>query len=309
MKRSDLVSGAGSLLFGTQKLFVKEDIKVTPKVDTFNPQIATHGKGAPRFDDGYFEISGTPTGRITQAIVDLLFPAAFANPVQGMKLFPSADVALKVHGMDGKALTFPNAAVSKPPELLLSPGGTVFGELTLTALVKDDTARDAAGALYVISTEAWSEAFNDDDIICVPYSALYDSVAIPTKDGFKISIDISVDPIKNDEVGTMDFFIDEVTVKASCTPIGWNVDDLLGGLPLDGIKRGASLREGKDLVITGGAGGLVLSLYDAIVQDAPIQYAPKSTRADTVQFVSTRKLEGVAPNQTIGSLYALTIAV
>ncbi len=305
--RTNLVSGPGSLLLGTQKFFAKEGISVKPVVETFQPEISSHGKGAPRIQDAHFETTFTPSGKINADLIAALFPAGLANPVPGTALLGSSDVALKVHGVDGTAVTFPNSVITGLPDLLLSPDKTAIGEVTITSLIKKTTARGTTGSLYSSESEAWSETFDDDDIVCVPYTATYNSADLPTKEGWNCTFELELDAVPCSGVGIVQYLIKGVTAKASCIPLGWSVATLLGAQNLDGLAIGASMRQSKNLVITGAAGGLSLTLYDAVAEDAPMRWMPLDTRADTVTFTSAREISGTAPDTTLGAVYALSV--
>ena len=308
VSRSSLLSGPGSLLFGSNKYFSKEAINASVKLETFQPEIATHGKGAQRISDATCEIKFTPTGRITAAILADLWPAAFRTPVVGTRVFPAADVALLIHGVDGSQLTFPNAAITNMPELVLSPSATAIGEATFAALIKDDTERVTAGSMFATATAAWSETFTDADIVCVPYSGVWGTTVLSTKDGFKVSFSVETEAVVVDGVGTVDYRLKSVTATASCTPLDWSAADLMAAIRPEGLALGSTLRQSKNLVITGAAGGLICTLYDAVISEGSANWHPTDPRSGDVSFVSSRDLTGVAPATTLGAVFALAIA-
>ena len=178
-------------------------------------------------------------------------------PVVGSRVFPAADVPLLIHGMDNSQLTFANAAVTGMPELTLSPAATAIGEATFTALIKDNTERSAVGSMYTTATLAWTEVFDDNDIVCVPYSAAWGAVALPTKEGWKVAFELETEAVVVDGVGTVDYRLKGVTATATCTPLDWSAADLLTAVRPEGLALGSSLRQSKDLVITGAKGGLI----------------------------------------------------
>ena len=55
--------------------------------------------------------------------------------------------------------------------------------------------------MFTTSTAAWSEPFSDSDIICVPYAGGVGAVNLPTKDGFKVSFGIEMEPVVVDGIG------------------------------------------------------------------------------------------------------------
>lgn len=310
VSRSSLQRGPGSLMYGASlKLFSQEDINAAVKIETWRPKVSTHGEGAPRISDATGEISFTPTGRITSAIIAALYPAGFRNPVVGARVFPSTDTALLIHGVDQAKLSFPNAALTKMPDLTLSPKGTAFGEAMFTALIKDATARETAGAFYTVPTAAaWAETFTDAEIIAVPYAGVWGSTAIPNEEGWKVSFDIAMEAIKVDGIGTVDYSITGVTAKATCKPSTMSAAALMAALRPEGLMLGSSLRQGSNLVITGLSGGLVVTLYDAVMTEGPAVWGASASRSGEVTFEASRQLTGESPSTTMGAVFDITIA-
>jgi hypothetical protein len=309
VSRSALQRGPGSLTYGGLALLSAEDITASVKLETWRPKISTHGEGAPRVADATAEISFTPTGRITAAIVAALFPAGFRSPVVGARAFPAADVPLLIHGVDGAKHQFANAAPTKMPDLALSPKGTAFGEAMFTALVADNTPPETAGAFWSTpDAEAWSKPFSDSDIIAVPYTGSWGGgPPIHTEEGWKVTFEVGLEPVKVDGVGTVDFEVTNVTVKATCRPVAMTAAQLAAALRPEGLVRGSSLRQGKDLVITGLSGGLTVTLYDAVMTEGPAVWGANASRAGEVTFEASRQLVGSAPSTTLGPVFDIGI--
>jgi len=308
--RSSLQRGPGSLTYdGTLKIFSAEDINAAVTLDTWRPKVSTHGEGAPRLSDARAEITFTPAGRITADLVAGLYPAGFRNPVIGARVFPAADKALLIHGTDGVKHQFPNAALTKMPDLTLSPRGTAFGEAAFTALIKDNTARSAAGAFYTTPQAAtWAETFNDAQIIAVPYAGVWGSTAIATEEGWKIAFELALNPIVVDGIGTVDYEVGGVGVKATCKPSAMSAAALTAALRPEGLELGSSMRQSQNLVITGLSGGLVVTLYDAVMTAGPAVWGANAPRAGEVTFEASRVLTGEGASTTMGAVFAVSIA-
>lgn len=307
IQRSSLRSGPGSLTYDTLELHCKEDIKCSVKNETMRPKFAVFGEGGPRLVDSTCEIGFTPPGRITLAIINMLFPAAFRNPVMGSRIFPAADVALTILGVDGNKLTFPNAALTGVPELILTPSETAFGEATFTALIKDNTERVTPGSMYTAATAAWAGTLDDADVIMVPYDGVWNGLSIPTQNGFKVKCEIETQAVKVDGIGTVDMILTGVSWSASCVPVGWSAADLLSAVRPEGLNIGAPLRQGRNLTITGLAGGLTVTLYDAAIIEGGARWHVSDPRCDEITFVASREIAGIAPGTTIGKLAEIAI--
>lgn len=308
IQRSTLHRGPGNLTYDSLTLFSQEDITAAIEIETWRPKISTHGEGAPRIADARGQITFTPAGRITPEIIAALFPAGFRNPTIGARVFPAADKPLSIHGVDGAKLDFVSAALTKMPGLTLSPKGTAFGEAGFTALIGDNKERSAAGSFYTTASAAWSGAFSDAAIIAVPYSGVWGDTAIHTEEGWKIDLEAQIEPIVVDGIGTVDYELTGVTARATCRPVDMTAASLAAALRPEGLNLGTSLRQSKNLVITGLAGGLVVTLYDAVMTAAPAVWGATASRAGEITFEASRKLDGSGTSGTLGAVFEIAIA-
>jgi len=308
--RATLQRGPGSLLYGAAlKMFSQEDITASVKPETWRAKVSTHGETAPRLSDVIGEVTFTPTGRISTDLIAGLYPAGFRNPTVGARVFPASDTALLIHGIDQSKLQFTNAALTKMPDLTLSPKATAFGQATYTALIKDNTPRETVGSFYTTPTAAaWAETFDDDDIVAVPYAGAWNSISILTEDGWKVSFEVQMQPVYVDGIGTVDYEITGVTARATCKPVNMTAAVLMTQLRPEGLALGSSLRQTKNLVITGTLGGLIVTLYDAALMEAPAVWSPGQPRAGEIGFEASRVLTGVSPNTTMGAVFEIAIA-
>ena len=308
MQRSELVRGAGSLLYGNTKLFSKEEINAGIDIETWRPNVATHGEDAPRISNATGEIKFTPVGRLTQAILDLLYPSKFQTPLPGMRLFPNADVVLTIHGMDGKKVTFKSACPSAMPDLTLSPKKTAIGESTFKAVIANGAAREDAGSFYEETEEAWAETFDPTTIITCPYRAKWGMTELFSKEGFNIKFEVSLEEIIVDGIGTIDYQVKSVAATCSFAPVNMTVAQLMAAMKPEGIALGSSLRQGKNLRICATvAGGLAVTLFDAAVDNGGAQWKTDDSRIGEITFRASRELVG-AP-ASLGKLFEILLVV
>lgn len=309
IQRSAILTGPGTLKYGTQPtIFSQENIEAVLNLETWRPQISTHGQGAPRLSDAVAEITFTPAGQISADILAALYPAAFRNPSVGTRIFPATDTVLLVHGIDKSKLTFASAALTKMPDLVLSPKATAFGQAAYTALIKDNTARTAIGAFYSSTTGDWSETFDEALVAAVPYSAAWNSLDIPTEDGWRVTFEVQMEPIYIDGIGTVDYRLTGVTVRATCTPAGIEAGDLLAEMRPEGLALGATLRQTEDLVITGETGGLIVTLKDAALLTGSSRWGNNVLRAGEIGFEASRAITGESPAQTLGAVFDISVS-
>jgi hypothetical protein len=123
-----------------------------------------------------------------------------------------------------------------------------------------------------------------------------------------VEFDVGMSPIAVDGIGTVDYQVDSVTAKASCKPVALSAAELMTILRPEGLILGASLRQTKNLVITGLAGGLVVTLYDAALLEGPASWGNQSGRVGEITFEASRQLTGTAPSTTMGAVFAVSIA-
>lgn len=304
IQRQSVIDGPGTVTFGALKLHAEEGIDAKVKLDTYRPTVATHGETAPRLRDATGEITFKPSGRITQAIIDALYPAALRNPTINASMHGTTDTATVIHSTAGKQVTFVNTALGGLPELTLSPSSTALGALTLNALIGNGVARTAVGSFYTKADAAWGEVFPESEIITVPYTGVWNGTTYYTEAGWKVAFDLKLNPRYVSGQGTIDNKFANLTVRASTTPVNVTAGDLLDALRPEQLALGANMRRGENLVITGATGGLIVTLYDATLIEGPCQWGPTRLRAGEIGFEASRQISG----GDLGAIFAITIA-
>ena len=78
-----------------------------------------------------------------------------------------------------------------------------------------------------------------------------------------------------------------VTVRASCTPVGKSLAEVLAMLPY-ALGRGASLAPSTDLTIAGPAGSLSVVLKNARAVTGPVSWGSGTLRAGQLGFIANR---------------------
>jgi hypothetical protein len=304
LTRQSVVDGPGTVTFGSLKLHAQEGISAPITLDRWRTKISTHGEGGLRLRDATGEIKFKPTGRITAGILSALYPAALRNPVINSSLHGSGDTAGIVHSTAGTKVTFKSVGLAALPELILTPQETVMGDVTLSALIGNGLDRTASDSFMVVESAAWSELFPESEIVTVPYSGAWNDITIHTEKGWRVTFDLQRETRYVDGVGTIDHKFKNLIVRASCQPVNLDEDDLFGNLRPQGLALGASMRRSKNLVITGAAGGLVVTLYDATLVEGPCQWGPNTLRPGELGFEASRLISG----GTLAALFDITIA-
>ncbi|MGN0832589.1 MAG: hypothetical protein ACI4RD_02925 [Kiritimatiellia bacterium] len=284
--RQSIVRGPGTVTYNSVRIFDRDGI--TAELDSATQEIGSSisGKLDTIKTDQVGKVTLTPVGNLSQELLDVLFPAWLRTPVIGRSVFGAADVPLAVSSRAGRRVTFLNAALTKCPELLLSPVKTAFGPVEFTALVANGKLATDADSLYAEAAADYADGEPPrTGLSGFHYVGQLGDLAIPdTVDGWTVSVEPQLNPVGTDSQGTVDYTLGGVNVTAKCRPIGLSEDQVLGALPvLRG--RGASMAGESDLVIRS-AGGLVVTLRKATAVTGPLQWGSTQLRAGELGFTA-----------------------
>ena len=288
LARTAIFDGPGSLLLGTQALYAKDNIVSTPNVAPWRPMISTHGQGKPRRADGLASTVFTPGGIIDAGTIAALFPAWCLTVAPNTSIFGAADVACKIHGLDGNWVQFTSSAIEQPPELILDPRETAFGQCTIGHVIGSGLDRADAGSLFTTGTTTYDGAVDDADIIAVPYVALLDDVPLYTDGAWRITCEVDLSPRYINSIGTVDKKVGGVIWRARATLANLDYADLLGYVGIEEHALGSVCEAGEDfdLTITGAAGGIAVTLYGVSIVEGPAQWGATELRSGEVGFES-----------------------
>lgn len=300
--RQSIVRGPGTVSFASAKLFDSSGITATVESSTQDVPSSLSGTLDTIKTDQLARITLTPVGNLSEAILAVLYPAAFRTPSVGSSLLGAADSPLAISSRAGTRVTFAAAALTKCPDLVLSPVKTALGQAEFTALLPNGKLPDDKSArLYAVAAQAYADGEPPrTGLTGRHYSATLGDLAIPdTLDGWTVSVEPQLEPVTTDSQGTIDYTLSGVKVTARCTPLGLSEAQLLAALPaLSG--RGASLAGDDDLVITA-AGGLTVTLRCASLVSGPLNWGASALRAGELGFTAN-----VRPSD--GSLFDVALA-
>ena len=284
--RQSIVRGPGTVNFNSVKFFDQSGI--TAELDSSTQDIGSSisGKLDTIKTDQVGKISLTPVGNLSQALLDVFFPSYFKTPVIGQSIFGSTDVPLHVTSRAGRKVSFLCAALTKCPELLLSPVKTAFGPIEFTALLANGKLPTDSNSLFTEAAATYSDGEPPrDGLSGFHYTGTLGSLVIPdTVDGWTVAVEPQLEAVTTDSQGTIDYTLGGVNVTAKCTPLGLSEAQILGALPvLRG--RGASMAGTNDLVIESD-GGLIVTLKKATVVTGPLQWGTTQLRAGELGFTA-----------------------
>lgn len=284
--RQSIIRGPGSVTFGGVTFFDASGISA--EIDSATAEIPSSiaGKLDTIKTDQTGKVALTPVGNLSEDLIAVLYPDWLQTPAIGRSVLGSTDAPLVVHSKAGQKLTFLAAAVSKCPDLLLSPVKTAFGSMEFAALLANGKAPTDANSLYKIEAATYGLGEPPrSGLSGYHYTGTFGSLSIPdTVDGWTVLFDMQLDPVATDSQGTIDYTLGGVTVTARCTPLGLTESQILAALPvLQG--RGSSLASANDLVIAA-TGGLTVTLKKAALVTGPLQWGTTTLRAGELGFTA-----------------------
>lgn len=299
--RQSIIRGPGTVTFGGVAIHDSSGIDASIESSTADISASVSGRIDTIKTDQVGRITLTPAGGITSALLSALFPSHVTTPAPGTSLFGSADSPLVISSKAGTKVTFAAAALTKCPELVLSPVKTAFGQMEFTALVGNGKLPSEANAFYSVASAAYSGGSpSTAKMSGFHYVGKFGDLTISdTLDGWKVTPELQLEPVTTDSQGTVDYTLSGVTVRASCTPLGLTESQILAALPV-GKGRGASLTTSSDLVISS-TGGLAVTLKCASLVTGPIRWGASTLRAGEIGFVANVAASGALFSVALGS--------
>jgi hypothetical protein len=292
--RTTIAKGPGLATLGTTAFHDKDGIVSELVTETEKQPSSIYGELSTRITDQMGKTTLTPVGLVTEGILAKLYPAAYKTPVPGTSVFGATDEACTVHSKDGQKVTWPNSALTNMPEIYLSARKTAFGQAEITHLLENNTERTASGSLVARAALPYSDAgFLESDIKMVKYLGTWGSTLtdIQAAEGWTITPELSLRPEVSDDYGTIDYWLDKVSITARCSPIGLSEDDILTNLPIEQDIGGIPSNT-EDLTIAG-TGGLTVVLHNATLVEGPLRYGTAERRAGELVWVAN-------PDVTVG---------
>ena len=281
------------------------DIKVNMQLDTFDIPSSEYGNIDQRRNNVVIELTFTPVGTVDDDMIDLFLPH-LALPIGG-SLFGPSDTKWTIKPVTGAGkIELHAAAVTKMPDLVISATKTSFGEVTVTALLKNATEWNNAAARYTYtgSGSALSPAaISTATIPTVPASVTWGSIltGVKTTDGVTVSFDMETNEEESDEDGIFDVTLRSLQASAKFTPVSGATESALIaalGLQGTGIFSGTATT-GADLTIAAvRPGGLQVVSPSARLAELPLSYGMESRRFGELTFRGYRT-SGAAATVTI----------
>ena len=302
--RQSIVRGPGTVLYNN--VYIHDSNGINAEVETTTKEIPSSIAG--NLDtiktDQVGKITLTPVGEISADLLETLYQYQTPNP--GSSIMGQSDSPLHISSRAGTDVTFYNAALTRIPDLILSPVKTAFGPAEFTALLANGKLPTDADSFFSVDSAQYTYGEpGRTGLSGCHYTGLWGSgpgsLVIPdTQEGWTVSFELQLDPVTTDSQGTIDYTFGGLTVRASCTPLGLSESQILGALPiLSG--RGSSTATANDLVIVAPNPGLTVTLKSAALVTGPLAWGATTLRAGQIGFVAHRAVS----SGTLGALYSV----
>ena len=297
ISRDSIIKGPGVVTFDSAVIFAKGDIDNPETMETVEHESSAHGRVLETIKERVTSVSFDPVGDWSQ-IATIMPYRAF---VPGQSIFTNTDKPLVITSRNGETRTYPAAAITKLPSVLLSSVKTMLGPIefrTIGTEASDWSATGSSvtdvdsGVTFPIST------FASTNIPVMRYIGALGSVSgwtsIETTDGWTLDFELSTEDVFTDGQGLVDIIFKEIKVMARCTPIGKTaaqVNALLGWQGTGTVaSRGKSLAlNANNLVISGqdGTGSPMVTINKVAAKSAGYKFGSTTLRLGEIGFVGT----------------------
>ena len=196
------------------------------------------------------------------ALLAILFP--YQTPKHGALLFPSTDLPLLIktdEGAASKTLTFPAAAITKPPTLQYAAGKPFFGDMTMTMLRANNAVATTAGSFSSAATLTYSAPGYDptgevDSTYVYAWGGVAPFDSFETDpEGVRLEVSYGWDELPEANHGVRQFRLKSVSAQARFVPTSVTAEDFLAALAMVAVTTFPSLTGGAIPSGGGGPGG------------------------------------------------------
>jgi hypothetical protein len=241
------------------------------------------------------------------------FHATRADAVAGTNILPvsggtgvtrlTINNPCTIQNTDGTLYTFPNAAITKIPDLNLTVGATPFEEMEISFFPKDNADISDPTSLYTKSQNAYPGDGGIDPATVLTQSPNVSwAVGSPwtnfnTKEGVKIKFATTFDDIEVDGQPVLTRRYTGMVVTITAQPVGQDQGDL----PLKLLVEGTGASIGRSLASNGGkltmqSTGMFVSIPLAALRGGPEQWSVKKERIGELTWVATRHFTNGKPD-------------
>jgi hypothetical protein len=301
IQRSTLLVGGGKITHGAYSFLHLQPFNIRLTLDRMQIAPQTIGLLDERMLDVDAKLAVQPDGAWTAAARAALWPYASTRP--GASIF-AGDTDLVINCLTDERYTAKAAAITKMPDILLSASKSMIGQAEYTLLGQDNTAWTGADRFFAIDNIAYTDpALTVATIRTQPYTGVWGAVpgfnSIETEDGWTITFDLGLAPANSDSYGRLDWRMQSLQVRASCTPINISPTQIRDALYIQdaaAFVRGGSMQaKGNGLVITGADATVPVTIANCALVEGGFRFGSNVYRQDMISFLSTRTLAAGIP--------------
>lgn len=290
INRSDLVRGPAQVAFDSVTYQAAQDVALAFDIRTFAVQVGGVDVDQ-RVEDIGITARFAPSGKV-EGLTSLF--AALALPL-GSGLLGDSDKAAVIKNA-ARQITLEAAGISKPPVIRASNKQTLFGEMEIRGLTKNDTVFGTAGSRFTDTTGGAPDGVLSSDIKTAPW----------TIGGANLGSDLEIEDggvtleciptwsdFATDSNGVMQLFLTGCIWRATFIPVIGASAFLDAVDAAVHVARGSSLNAGgEDFVLTNGF--ITATLNAAAVRSAAISQAINNNFARQVVIEATRTSSSAA---------------
>jgi|GEM_PF-4077094 len=235
-------------------------------------------------------ISITPE-MFTAGLIALAWP--YASTMPGTSLCGSVDVPLIIHALaEGKKYTFHRTAIIKMPDLDMSVGNGLIGEMQIGAVPKSGADLSDENSLVVIEDDPdfVDTSYDPSKVIVGPYNFAWAAGQLLTEAGIKASFETGITLEKTDGIGAHDWTLTSVGVTGSCIPTNLTIEELLAMQKVQGAGNGIGSRgSARGVSFTAACTGFAFALAKAVgTSGSETRFGANVRRSGTFSFKAHR---------------------
>ena len=296
-------AGAPKITYNGATIWTRGDVVVPLKHNLKEQVSSMYGRVTKTREGRMIEVNIPVYGFWTN--LSVLFPAYFLSGLPSQRIFGVTDTPMTIIGRNGDQIVLKNCQITKVSNLKLAANQQIFGaDITVTALVANNTAPNSANAFYTITTGAtYAEGdFPQANFKSLTWTGAWGTRAgftnILTQDGFSVDWEVKMTPDLVDGIGAVDMFTELFWSKATAIPVGPTLAQLDTAIDFQGANGavGSDIStDVDDLTLSDGTSTLVIKAASMI--ETGLVYGPAKKRVKATIWESTRMgfTAGAAP--------------
>ena len=289
MESRQIIGGPAAITYNGVTYYTEGDITLTPVTESRVIESSWHGPVSTRHTDRAMELSFTPLGVLPSGGT-LAAYIPYGPGDLGKMVAPGTDKDAVVTTAGGVTITLKAAVISSVPDIHFGTDSGPFGQMTITGMggTLANKASGAASSIFATSTGTLSAALDASRILTPGYQLTLspssgDDVVIDGESGFDLTLGMTLNPIRVNAYGTVNFQLASVAPELTFSPIGPTEAEALAWLLLQGSSAGplgspATLGLSGVLAPIGGQAGIKFTFPDCQITRGSMAFGSQSHR-------------------------------